>query len=52
MNKLLLIEDDGSLGYILREYLQMHEFHVEWVKDGEEGLKSFEREPFDLCIWM
>jgi len=50
MNKLLLIEDDGSLGYILREYLQMHEFQVEWVKDGEEGLKSFEREPFDLCI--
>lgn len=50
MNKLLLIEDDGSLGYILREYLQMHEFHVEWVKDGEEGLKSFQREPFDLCI--
>ena len=47
---ILLVEDDNSLGYILREYLTMHEFQVTWAKDGELGLEAFENEKFDLCI--
>ena len=50
MNKLLLIEDDPSLGYILKEYLQMHDFSVEWAQDGEAGLAAFHQGTFDLCI--
>lgn len=50
MNHLLLIEDDKSLGYILQEYLQMHDFKVTWAKDGEEGLNEFKKQSFDLCI--
>lgn len=50
MNKLLLIEDDTSLGYILKEYLQMHDFQVDWAKDGVEGLEIFNDGSFDLCI--
>ncbi|GAB4247966.1 MAG: response regulator transcription factor [Ekhidna sp.] len=50
MNRLLLIEDDPGLGYILKEYLQMCDFNIEWAKDGEEGLKLFKRGSYDLCI--
>ena len=50
MKKILLVEDDQSLGYILKEYLQMHDFEVEWTKDGEEGAKVFVDKKFDLCI--
>ena len=50
MNKILLIEDDASFGYILSEYLHMQEFDVEWAKSGEDGLAKLRNKPFDLCI--
>lgn len=48
--KILLVEDDGNLGYILKEYLGMHEFDVTWAKDGEAGLDAFKVGHFDLCV--
>lgn len=50
MSSILLVEDDNNLGYILKEYLQMHDFEVDWTKDGEEGLKAFRLGKFDICI--
>lgn len=50
MNKILLVEDDQNLGYILKEYLQMHDFNVTWSVDGEQGLRMFEKNQYDLCI--
>jgi two-component system OmpR family response regulator len=50
MNKILLVEDDQNLGYILKEYLQMHDFKVDLSEDGELGLKLFESNRYDLCI--
>ncbi|MEQ9404906.1 MAG: response regulator transcription factor [Cyclobacteriaceae bacterium] len=50
MKKILLVEDDKSLGYILKEYLQMHDFEVEWTKDGVEGADIYKIKKFDLCI--
>ncbi|MBO3698050.1 response regulator transcription factor [Roseivirga sp. E12] len=47
---ILLVEDDDNLGYILKEYLQVHEFKVTWVKDGLQGLDAFESSRFDLCL--
>jgi DNA-binding response OmpR family regulator len=44
------VEDDNSLGYILKEYLEMHKFDIFLAKDGEEGLQLFNRLNFDLCI--
>ncbi len=49
-NQLLLVEDDENLGYILKEYLQMNEFAVDWAKDGEEGLSDVKSNDYDLCI--
>ncbi|OEK00293.1 two-component system response regulator [Roseivirga sp. 4D4] len=48
--RILLVEDDDNLGYILKEYLKVHEFEVNWVKDGVQGLDTFEESSFDLCI--
>ncbi|WP_436515900.1 response regulator transcription factor [Ekhidna sp. To15] len=50
MNRVLLVEDDNSLGYILKEYLQMHDFEVVWAKDGEIGLDEFRKNLFDICV--
>jgi two-component system OmpR family response regulator len=50
MHTILLVEDDNSLGYILKEYLQMHNFTVILAKDGHEGLAIFNRLLVDLCI--
>ena len=50
MGKLLLVEDDPNLGYILREYLIMHDHEVVWAKDGVEGLEAFGKSSFELCI--
>src|SRR6185295_4304889 len=50
MNTILIVEDDNSLGYILKEYLEMHKFNIVLAKDGEEGLQVFSRRHFGLCI--
>jgi DNA-binding response OmpR family regulator len=50
MPTILLVEDDNSLGYILKEYLEMHSFTIVLAKDGEQGLQVFNRLHFDLCI--
>jgi len=48
--KLLLVEDDSTLGYILKEYLEMKNFAVTWAKNGLEGLEKFKEQQVDLCI--
>lgn len=49
-NHILLVEDDESFGYILREYLEIHNFQVTLATDGEEGLQAFKKGAFELCI--
>jgi len=48
--RLLLVEDEASLGYLLSEYLGMKGFKVTWAKDGEEALEHMEKKVFDLAI--
>jgi len=50
MKKILLTEDNETLGYILKEYLEMKGFNIHWAKDGKQGWKAFTERPFDLCI--
>ena len=51
MKKILLVEDDPNLGLLLQDYLQLKgKFEVVLCKDGEEGLKAFTRQNFDLLI--
>jgi DNA-binding response OmpR family regulator len=48
--RILLVEDDPSLGYLLSEYLGMKSFDVLWVKNGFEALKQIESGIFDLAV--
>lgn len=48
--RILLIEDDLSLGFLLSEYLESEGFEVKLCRDGESGLHAFGRSTFDLCI--
>lgn len=49
--KILLVEDDPNLGLLLQDYLQLKgKFDVVLCTDGDEGLKAFTKQSFDLCI--
>ena len=48
--KIILVEDDSTLGYLLSEYLIMNKFEVFWAKNGVECLKKLEQNDYDLAI--
>ena len=48
--RILLCEDDESLGMLLREYLEAKGFDAELYPDGEAGYKAFLKSNFDLCV--
>jgi two-component system, OmpR family, phosphate regulon response regulator PhoB len=50
MKKVLLLEDDQSLGATLSERLIREKYHVEWVKDLASARKAAEQSKFDLAI--
>ena len=47
---ILLVEDDQNFGDVLRSYLEMHHYQVTLATDGLEGLNTFHKGNFDLCI--
>ena len=49
-NKILLIEDDPNLGYILQESLELHGFKITLCEDGDAGYNKFITEKFDICL--
>ena len=49
-SKILLLEDDPNLGFVLKEFLEHKEYDVLHKEDGEQGLKAFNQEPFDICV--
>ncbi|MFN0200525.1 MAG: response regulator transcription factor [Bacteroidia bacterium] len=48
---ILLAEDDLNLGILLVDYLESEGFDVKLCKDGEFALKTFENNPYDLCLF-
>lgn len=48
--KILLVEDDLSMGFLLTEFLEGEGYDVKLCKDGETGITTFRRNHFDLCI--
>jgi DNA-binding response OmpR family regulator len=49
-NKIILLEDDETLGYLLTEYLKMNDFEIFWAKNGADCLKLLHQNDFDLAI--
>jgi DNA-binding response OmpR family regulator len=50
-NRILLVEDDQSFGAVLKDYLTINNFEVTLATDGEQGLKEFTENEFDICIF-
>lgn len=48
--RLLLVEDDTSLGYLLTEYLKMKGMDIIWVQRATEVMPLLEEQSFDLLI--
>jgi two-component system OmpR family response regulator len=48
--KIFLVEDDLSFGSVLKSYLEINDFHVEWVDDGKYAIDHFRKGAFDICI--
>lgn len=49
--KILLVEDDTSLGFIISDQLKSDGYDVTLCTDGAEGFKRFNEEKFHLCIF-
>ncbi len=48
--KIFLVEDDLSFGSVLKSYLELNDFNVEWVDDGKFAVDHFRKGVFDICI--
>lgn len=50
MAYILLVEDETNFGIVLQDYLQMQGHKVDLTRDGEEGLKHFHQNTYEICI--
>jgi two-component system, OmpR family, response regulator len=48
--KIFLVEDDLSFGSVLKSYLEINDYSVEWVDDGKYALEHFRKGLFNICI--
>lgn len=49
-HNVLLVEDDPNFGMILKDYLELNDFHVILAKDGIEGIIEYRKNNFDICV--
>jgi len=49
--KILLVEDDLNLGFLLMDYLETADIKVKLCKDGQAGLDTLTKQRFDLCLF-
>lgn len=49
-SKILFVEDDPSLGFVVKDNLSLKGYDVTLCKDGAEGEVEFSRKSFDLCV--
>jgi DNA-binding response OmpR family regulator len=49
--KILLVEDDTNLGFVISDNLRSEGYQVTLCTDGADGFKRFNEEPFHLCIF-
>ena len=48
--KIFLVEDDLSFGAVLKSYLEINDFEVDWIDDGQDALPAFRKSTFNICI--
>jgi DNA-binding response OmpR family regulator len=48
--KVLFVEDDPSIGFIVKDNLEDYGYEVVYCVDGETGWQQFMRNTFDICL--
>ena len=48
--RIFLVEDDLSFGSVLKSYLEINDFLVDWIDDGKYAVDHFRKGSFDICI--
>lgn len=48
--RIMLVEDDESLGFLLKDAMEAYGWLVHLLPSGEKGLTAFHNQSFDLCI--
>jgi DNA-binding response OmpR family regulator len=48
--RVLVVEDNSNMGFLLKEYLGDNGFEVLLCVDGDSGLSKFLEQPVDLCL--
>ncbi len=48
--KIILVEDDVNLGFLLVDFLESNGFDVKLYRDGIAGINGFQSNTFDFCI--
>lgn len=48
--RILLVEDDTNLGFLLVDHLEANGFNVKLYRDGLSGLESFKNQEYDFCL--
>jgi DNA-binding response OmpR family regulator len=51
LKKVLLAEDDADFASVLKQYLELYQYKITWVENGEEALTIFQLETFDICVF-
>jgi len=47
---ILLVEDDGNLGFVIADNLRDAGFEVDLCEDGEKGYEQFLKKEYQLCV--
>lgn len=48
--KILLVEDDKNLGFVLKDFLEMSKYNVDLKENGDQGYNAFKNKEFDLLL--
>jgi len=48
--RILLVEDDESMGFLLKDSLENYNYTVTHLSDGKSALIEFNKRSFDLCL--
>jgi DNA-binding response OmpR family regulator len=51
LKKVLLAEDDADFASVLKQYLELYQYDITWVENGEEALAIFQTDSFDICVF-
>lgn len=47
---IFLVEDDLSFGSVLKSYLEINDFKVDWIDDGKNAVSNFRNKNYTICI--